>query len=920
MCQARCPALYYRGPPQPAAGPCVRGQGTVMDGQCLQWLVAARSLLPPSNPEWRREARPQTHSLLGTPGGLQPLDLGLCSFSLGSWVPSGPSAFLNLSAFPAAAAQGPCRGPLGAWRPGAACCSRDRPGLRGGGSGAMEAPYSMTAHYDEFQEVKYVSRCGGGGARGTSLPPGFPLGAGRSATGARAGLPRWNRREVCLLSGLVFAAGLCAILAAMLALKYLGPGAAGGAACSEGCPERKAFARAARFLAANLDASIDPCQDFYSFACGGWLRRHAIPDDKLTYGTIAAIGEQNEERLRRLLARPRGGPGGAAQRKVRAFFRSCLDMREIERLGPRPMLEVIEDCGGWDLGGAAERPGAAARWDLNRLLYKAQGVYSAAALFSLTVSLDDRNSSRYVIRIDQDGLTLPERTLYLAQDEESEKILAAYRVFMERLLSLLGAEAVEQKAREILQLEQRLANITVSEYDDLRRDVSSVYNKVTLGQLQKITPHLRWKWLLDQIFQEDFSEDEEVVLLATDYMQQVSQLIRSTPRRILHNYLVWRVVVVLSEHLSPPFREALHELAREMEGSDKPQELARVCLGQANRHFGMALGALFVHEHFSAASKAKEAYLICQPQDALPTKLLPGLLCHAQWDGPRNVQQLVEDIKYILGQRLEELDWMDAETKAAARAKLQYMMVMVGYPDFLLKPEAVDKEYEFEVHEKTYFKNILNSIRFSIQLSVKKIRQEVDKSTWLLPPQALNAYYLPNKNQMVFPAGILQPTLYDPDFPQSLNYGGIGTIIGHELTHGYDDWGGHYDRSGSLLHWWTEASYGRFLRKAECIVHLYDNFTVYNQRAYQKWVREHGPEHPLHRLKYTHNQLFFIAFAQNWCIKRRSQSIYLQVLTDKHAPEHYRVLGSVSQFEEFGRAFHCPKDSPMNPAHKCSVW
>ncbi|KAM7161003.1 endothelin-converting enzyme-like 1 [Macrochelys suwanniensis] len=516
-----------------------------------------------------------------------------------------------------------------------------------------------------------------------------------------------------------------------------------------------------------------------------------------------------------------------------------------------------------------------------------------------------------VSQVDQDGLTLPERTLYLGQDEESEKILAAYRLFMERLLGLLGAEQVAQKAEEILQLEQRLANITVSEYDDLRRDISTMYNKVMLGELQRITPTIKWKRLLDRIFHDNFSEEEEVVLLATDYMQKVSELIRSTPSRILHNYMLWRIVVVLSEHLSTPFRDAIHELSREMEGTETPLELGNMCLSQANKHFGMALGALFVEEYFSSSSKAK-------------------------------VQQLVEDIKHTLDQRLDELDWMDEETKRAARAKLQYMMVMIGYPEFLLNPDAIDKEYEFEVHEKTYFKNILNSIKFSVKLSVKKIRQEVDKSAWLLPPQALNAYYLPNKNQMVFPAGILQPTLYDPEFPQSLNYGGIGTIIGHELTHGYDDWGGQYDRHGNLVHWWTEASYSKFLKKAQCIVNLYDNFTVYNQRvngkhtlgeniadmgglklayyAYQKWVREHGPEHPVHRLKYTHDQLFFIAFAQNWCIKRRSQSIYLQVLTDKHAPEHYRVLGSVSQFEEFGRVFHCPKNSPMNPAHKCSVW
>ncbi|XP_054838190.1 endothelin-converting enzyme-like 1 isoform X1 [Eublepharis macularius] len=767
----------------------------------------------------------------------------------------------------------------------------------------MEKTYSLTAHYDEFQEVKYVSKYSSGG----TLPNGFNLQLGTPGPKKqRCGLPRWSRREICLLSGLVFAAGLCVILGCILVLKYLAM--EHDAYCLEGCQERKAYIKASRFIASNIDPTIDPCKDFYSFACGGWLRRHAIPEDKLIYGIIAAIGEQNEEKLQRLLMQPvRRGYRASAERKVKDFFRACLDMAEIDRQGARPMLEVIEDCGGWDMA----LTGRQARWDFNELLYKTQGVYSTAVFFSLTVNLDDKNSSRYVIRIDQDGLTLSERTLYLGQDEESEKILAAYRVFMERLLSLLGAEHVEQKASEILRLEQRLANITVSEYDDLRRDINSMYNKVTLGELQRIVPNLKWKRLLDRIFHDSFSEDEEVVLLATDYMQRVSELIHSTPIRILHNYMLWRIAVVLSEHLSTPFRDAIHELAKEMEGAEKPQELGKVCLSQANKHFGMALGALFVEEYFSSASKAK-------------------------------VQQLVEDIKHILDRRLEELDWMDDATRRAARAKLQHMMVMIGYPDFLLNPEAIDKEYEFEVHEKTYFKNILNSIKFSIKLSVKKIRQEVDKSAWLLPPQALNAYYLPNKNQMVFPAGILQPTLYDPEFPQSLNYGGIGTIIGHELTHGYDDWGGQYDRHGNLMHWWTDTSYSKFLRKAECIVNLYNNFTVYNQGvngkhtlgeniadmgglklayyAYQKWVREHGPESPLQRLKYTHEQLFFIAFAQNWCIKRRSQSIYLQVLTDKHAPEHYRVLGSVSQFEEFGRVFHCPKNSPMNPARKCSVW
>ncbi|KAK1899936.1 Endothelin-converting enzyme-like 1, partial [Dissostichus eleginoides] len=423
-------------------------------------------------------------------------------------------------------------------------------------------------------------------------------------------------------------------------------------------------------------------------------------------------------------------------------------------------------------------------------------------------------------------------------DEDSVKILAAYKALMERLLSMLGAHNATQKSKEIIHLETRLANITVSEYDDQRKDISTMYNRITLRQLQNIAPSLHWKRLLDRIFHDNLSEDEEIVVLATDYIQKVSDIIKSTSQRVLHNYMLWRIVAALSEHLSTAFRSTIHEFSREIDGTEQQLELGRLCLTQANKHFGMALGALFVQQHFSSQSKAKH------------------FSSQSKGSGAGG------EIKHSLDLRLQELDWMDEATKDAAREKLKHMMVMTGYPDFLLKPELIDQEYGFE-----------------------KIREEVDKTAWLLPPQALNAYYLPNKNQMVFPAGILQPTLYNPEFPQSLNYGGIGAIIGHELTHGYDDWGGQYDRHGNLKQWWTEESYTKFQKKAECIVKLYDNFTVYNQKvngrltlgeniadmgglklsyyAYQKWVREHGPERPLPGLKYTHEQLVFIAFAQS---------------------------------------------------------
>lgn len=288
----------------------------------------------------------------------------------------------------------------------------------------MEKTYSLTAHYDEFQEVKYGGRYSSGTlSNGMSLHLGGSLdrnvGRGRGKGGGASdrsrdlsginsgqGLPRWSRREICLLSALVFAVGMCVILGSMLALKYISLDFQQEAHCRQDCQKKRSLVRAARFIQANIDPTIQPCQDFYSFACGGWLRRHGIPEDKLSYGIITAIGEHNEEKLRRLLLEPvRRRTVDSAERKVKEFYRSCVNIQEIDKLGSGPMTEVIDSCGGWDLvgvpsGGAGwESSTAPARPDFNELLYRTQGVYSTAVFFSLTVNVDDKNSSRNAIRV-----------------------------------------------------------------------------------------------------------------------------------------------------------------------------------------------------------------------------------------------------------------------------------------------------------------------------------------------------------------------------------------------------------------------------------------------------------------------------------------------------------------------------------------
>uniref|UniRef100_UPI00358F9EFE endothelin-converting enzyme-like 1 n=1 Tax=Myxine glutinosa TaxID=7769 RepID=UPI00358F9EFE len=713
---------------------------------------------------------------------------------------------------------------------------------------------------------------------------------------------------MALLVVCALALGLCGVLGSVLLLGRLA-GTKHSFFPTGGSGDRTPrFGQAARFLRLNVNASADPCQDFYAFACGGWLARHRMPEDRQSFGLVSVIELENERKLRALLTEGQrsGRATSFAEEKARKFYRSCTDTAELDRRAGEPLLDEVRTLGGWDVLGFWNPE----QWDMNELLFRAHGVYNVPVFLSLIVDVDGENSSRNVIRIDQGGLTLPEWSLYLWQDRDSLKVIKAYKTLMRKLSTLLGARRPGHKLAHVFELEKKLAK-AMSDSRRTHGDGNSRPDGISIEALQTITPVINWKLLLEKMTQQEMQDEDLIEVLAPEYLQKVSTIIAGTPARTLQSYMMWRLVVTLSVHLSAEFRTALHEFRHHLNGVVEPKKWRHFCLEHTNDHFGLALGSLFIRQNFPGSSKQR-------------------------------VQQMVEDIKYTFSQRLDYLDWMDRQTREAARDKLQYMVDMIGYPDFLLHTEDVDKEYGFEVNEKTYFRNVLNSIAHKLKISVRRNRRSSKHSSWLLPPQSLNAYYLPTKNHMVFPAGILQPTLFDPNFPQSMNYGAIGTIIGHELTHGYDDWGGQYDRHGNLAQWWTEESYTHFLRKANCVVNLFANFSINEHHvngqltlgeniadmgglklayyAYRKWVMEHGTEFPLPGLPYTHEQLFFLAFAQNWCMKKRPQALLMQLLTDKHSPEMYRVLGSVSQFTEFSRAFQCPNGCPMNPNRKCSIW
>ncbi|CAD7689378.1 unnamed protein product [Nyctereutes procyonoides] len=690
---------------------------------------------------------------------------------------------------------------------------------------------------------------------------------------------------------------------------------------------------AASRILQNMDPSREPCEDFYQYACGGWLRRHVIPETNSRYSVFDILRDELEVILKGVLENATAQDRPAVQ-KAKMLYRSCMNESVIEKRDSQPLLNILDVMGGWpvtmdkwnqSVARGTDSPGP--KWELEQQLALMNTQFNRRVLIDLFIWNDDQNSSRHIIYIDQPTLGMPSREYYF-NEGSNQKVREAYLQFMMSVAMMLRADMnlpensylVQEDMVQVLELETRLANATAPQEE--RHDVTALYHRMGLKELQSKFSLKGFNWTL--FIQSVLSSvkikllpDEEVVVYGIPYLQNLEEIIDVYSARTMQNYLVWRLVLDRISSLSQRFKDARANYRKALYGTTVEEVRWRECVSYVNSNMESAVGSLYVREAFPGDSK-----------DA--------------------VRELIDKVRAVFVETLDELGWMDEESKKKAQEKAMNIREQIGYPDYILEErnKHLDEEYSnLNFSEDQYFENGLQNLKAGAQRSLKKLREKVDQNLWIIGAAVVNAFYSPNRNQIVFPAGILQPPFFSKHQPQALNFGGIGMVIGHEITHGFDDNGRNFDKDGNMLDWWSNFSAQHFQEQSECMVHQYGNYSwdlADNQnvngfstlgeniadnggvrqayKAYLKWMAEGGKDQQLPGLGLTYNQLFFINYAQVWCGSYRPEFAIQSIKTDVHSPLKYRVLGSLQNLAAFSEAFHCAQGSPMHPHQRCRVW
>lgn len=687
--------------------------------------------------------------------------------------------------------------------------------------------------------------------------------------------------------------------------------------------------QSAAFILDGINSSVDPCDDFFTFACGNWIKNHPIPDDKERYGNFDELAVKVRNQYKELLSATSQDNETEAIKKTKTMYKACLDEEKVWNLTQPMVLDTLNKYGGWPIANPSVN-GSDFDWIKVEASFKrdpATPMDYASSIINFYVTFDAKNTDRNIIYIDQPLLGLGQS--YLLAPKNYTTQIDAYKALMNGVALYFGmgtvdAQIVTEQVDKMLQLETEIAKISMTPTEKRQKD--KIYNNMTIGELQSLTSQnyseFKWLELAQEVFKGiyDIGDTEPIIVVDKNYIENLGTLLSKTEKRDLANYMLWRYVSPQLRHISKETRELYNVYVKAMTGVDKPPERWVLCANEVDGSLGMALSSMFVAKAFHNSSKLE-------------------------------AEEMIAEIRYSFTSMLDDNDWMDAETKIVAKEKAAKMEVHIGYPDWIVEPAKLNKYYQnTSINEENHALNLKSAAMTESWRSLHSLKdQPVDKTIWFMTPGTVNAYYVPELNSITFPAGILQNPFFQGGRMKALNFGGIGAVIGHEITHGFDDEGRQYDKAGNVVDWWIPADIDSFTKKANCYVEQYGSYCPANlpnsnacvdgtntlgeniadnggikaaYQAYRKWVEKNKEEQRLPGLdKYTPDQLFYISFGQLWCSNIRPEALLNQVLKDPHSPAVYRIIGTVSNSKEFATAYNCDESRKMNRGKdRCELW
>ncbi len=647
------------------------------------------------------------------------------------------------------------------------------------------------------------------------------------------------------------------------------------------------------FAPANLDRSASACNDFYQYAVGGWMSKNPVPAAYSRWGSFHALDKANQEKMRTLLddAARGGAPAGSDKQRVGDYYASCMDTAASEKAGIKPLEQHL-----------ARIDALSSANDLPRLLAYLHALKITAG-FGFGSTPDLKQSDRVVAGAGQSGLGLPDRDYYTKDDEKSKEIRDRYVQHVARMLQFLGDSPSDAAAaaKNIMALETKLAEASMTNVQ--LRDPNALYNKMTIAELKALSPSFAW----DAYFAAAGVNGLQTIIVAQpEFIPELGHQVSSQSVDTWKDYLRWRTIDVAANSLSSKIVDANFDFfGKYLEGKKELQPRWRRCATYTDAALGEAVGRLWTDRYFPATAKAE-------------------------------AMEMVQNLMGALRTDINTLDWMGPETRRRATEKLEAFGTKIGYPD-------VWRDYSaLTLNRGPYAANEIAANAFEVRRDLAKIGKAVDRNEWLLSPPTVNAYNNPLMNEIVFPAGILQPPFYDPNADDAYNYGGMGAVIGHELIHGFDDEGRQYDAKGNLADWWTAEDKERFLERAKCVSEQFSAFDLGDglrmtgdlvlgesiadlggleiaYSAYRK-SQEGKPRQVING--FTPEQRFFLGWAQVWAATSTREADRLQVTTDPHPLPKYRVNGPLANMPSFAEAYGCKTNDKMVTAgaERCDIW